>query len=90
MQLQVFDGTGNWRQLAVFPLGTWIRVEYEFEQGDGAAKTFDLRLVTEGADPVVRCGLSFSNTTFTQCTWFGLAGMDEEKSVFHVDDIVIE
>ena len=84
------DDTGGWEQVAVFSLGEWVRIEFEFEQGDGAPKTYALRLSGPETGTVVREALPFRSREFRHCTWFGFAGMDEKTAVFYADDVVIE
>ena len=81
---------GGWRRVATFPLGTWVKVGFGFEQGEKGTGVYELSLAPSEGNSVVKEALPFRSETFKRCTWFGLAGMDEEPAVFFADEIVIE
>ena len=78
---------GGWLPLARFPLGTWLRVEIDLEEGVGKPKTYVARLGPLAADLQAWPGLPFRDAAFTGCTWVGFAGLGETAGTFYVDDV---
>jgi hypothetical protein len=76
--------------VAAFPVGTWVAVTIELEEGPDRPKTYTLRLAAPGVDAKAWPGLPFQNSAFAACTWVGVAGIDAAAGVFYVDDVVIE
>ena len=83
-------GQGAWVPVGRFPLGRWLRVEVEFDQGAGKPKTYALRITEPGGTSVVKAALPFRHAAFTRCSWVGFAGMDVKTATFYVDDITVE
>jgi hypothetical protein len=81
--------TGQIRELAVIPNGTWSTVGIEFETGPAAPKTYTLKLkAAGGADRAFR-DLPFVDAGFQQPTWFGISSVSNEHAVFHIDNLLL-
>jgi len=83
-------GQPGWSETAKYPLGQWFRVEVEFSDGAGAAKTYDLSIISEGGARIERRALPFRSGAFTICTWCGFSGAAAAPGVFFVDDVRLE
>jgi hypothetical protein len=71
-------------------VGEWLRVEVEFEKGEGKAKTYALRLTAADGTKTEKEALPYRSPEFTLCTWLGLMGMDAKPAIFYTDDVRME
>jgi hypothetical protein len=80
----------SWIPVGRYDLGRWLRVEIEFEEGEGKPKTYTLRLAGADGSTTSKDGLPFRHRAFQLCTWCGFIGLDTKRAVFDVDDIHLE
>ena len=83
-------GGPSWTPLGIYPLGEWFRVEIEFVQGADKPKYCRLRMVYPSASPQSWTEVPFRHSGFTQCTWAGFSGADNQRAVFYIDDVRFE
>ena len=80
----------RWTPVGQYRVGQWLRVEVEFEEGDGKPRTYTLRFGERGLPLATVERLPFRSATFKACTWFGLVGADTARASFYVDDFRLE
>ncbi|MBP8951504.1 MAG: right-handed parallel beta-helix repeat-containing protein [Armatimonadetes bacterium] len=80
----------DWIPLGQFPLGNWLRVEVEFEDGPGKPKTYTARIGPWDGGLRTFTELPFQDLGFERCNWVGFAGTGNEPGKFYVDAVTVE
>lgn len=84
------SGALAWCVIGSCEPGRWSRVEIEFEEGEGKAKTYSVTLAPDGGGAIARDGLPFRDAEFKLCTWCGFSGAEARAGRFFVDDLRLE
>jgi hypothetical protein len=81
---------GGWESAGSYPIGVWVQVEVIVPQGGDEVGPWAVRLRGPDGELLSRGGLPPLHSDFHACNWFGIVGADTERTVFYVDDIVLE
>ncbi len=71
------------------PRGTWGCIEIDFTLGEGAAKTFTLKVTTSEGTKTTK-DLPFESVDFEVCTWYGFVSATDEEAYWYLDKVKID
>ncbi|MBN1418738.1 MAG: right-handed parallel beta-helix repeat-containing protein [Planctomycetes bacterium] len=77
------------KELAVVPVGAWIRVAIECALGREAKGTYRLTIQVPGGAAQVFADLPCANPAFRELRWLGFVGIADADTAFWLDDLSI-
>jgi hypothetical protein len=78
------------RDLAVIPIGQWVRFEITCPLGEKATGKYDLAITAPGEKPQTFKELDCGTARFKTLTWVGFISLATSKTAFHLDNVKIQ